>query len=218
MSHLNLTLMHPFSDGNGRTARCLQTAVLTKEGIAAPDFSSIEEYIGRNQQEYYDILASTGGGKWSPDRNCKPWVRFCITGHYRQAQTLIRRSREMSQVYEELVNETNKYGLHERTALAHLEAASPSRVRNASYRVSAGVSNNLASRDLKVSQLGTSPAFDGTAPAMLTETSRMTDVNLKSATASSADRPFPFASSRIFVGAEQEQSTVRSPVLWVHPR
>ena len=55
----------------------------------------------------------------------------------------------MSQVYEELVNETNKYGLHERTALAHLEAASPSRVRNASYRVSAGVSNNLASRDLK---------------------------------------------------------------------
>ncbi len=55
----------------------------------------------------------------------------------------------MSQMYEELVNETNKYGLHERTALALLEAASPSRVRNASYRVSAGVSNNLASRDLK---------------------------------------------------------------------
>ncbi|MDQ6703397.1 MAG: Fic family protein [Pseudomonadota bacterium] len=62
MAHLNLTLIHPFSDGNGRTARCLQTAVLAKEGIAAPEFSSIEEYIGRNQQEYYDILASTGGG------------------------------------------------------------------------------------------------------------------------------------------------------------
>jgi Fic family protein len=149
MAHLTLTLLHPFSDGNGRTARCLQTAVLTKEGIAAPDFSSIEEYIGRNQQEYYDILASTGGGRWNPDRNCKPWVRFCITGHHRQAQTLLRRSREMSQIYEELVNETNKRGLHERTALALLEAAAPSRVRNASYRVSADVSNNLASRDLK---------------------------------------------------------------------
>jgi Fic family protein len=30
MAHLNLTLLHPFSDGNGRTARCLQTAVSTK--------------------------------------------------------------------------------------------------------------------------------------------------------------------------------------------
>jgi hypothetical protein len=37
----------------------------------------------------------------------------------------------------------------ERTALALLEASAPSRVRNASYRISADVSNNLASRDLK---------------------------------------------------------------------
>lgn len=149
MAHLNLTLMHPFSDGDGRTARCLQTAVLAKEGIAAPEFSSIEEYIWRNQQEYYDILASTGGGGWNPGRDCKPWVRFCITGHYRQVQTLIRRSQEMRQVYDELLNETNKFGFHDRTALALLEAAAPSRVRNASYRVSADISNNLASRDLK---------------------------------------------------------------------
>jgi Fic family protein len=149
MAHLNLTLMHPFSDGNGRTSRCLQTAVLTKEGIAAPEFSSIEEYIGRNQQSYYDILAQTGGGGWNPDRDCKPWVRFCITGHYRQAQTLVRRGREMSLVYDELLKETNKHSLPERTALALLEAAAPSRIRNASYRVSADVSNNLASRDLK---------------------------------------------------------------------
>ena len=41
MTHLNLTLLHPFSDGNGRTARCFQTAVLTNEGIVAPIFSSI---------------------------------------------------------------------------------------------------------------------------------------------------------------------------------
>lgn len=149
MAHLNLTLLHPFADGNGRTARCLQAAVLTKEGIAAPEFSSIEEYIGRNQQEYYKILADTGGGGWNPTRNCKPWVRFCITGHYRQAQTLIRRGREMGVVYEECAQEVAKAGLHERTALALLEAAAPSRVRNASYRVSADISNNLASRDLK---------------------------------------------------------------------
>ncbi len=148
MTHLNLTLMHPFSDGNGRTARCLQTAVLANEGIVAPIFSSIEEYIGRNQQDYYDVLAEVGGG-WNPNRDCRPWVRFCITGHYRQARTLLRRNRELERIYDEILRLVLGHGLNERTALALLEAVMGLRVRNASYRVSADITINLASRDLK---------------------------------------------------------------------
>lgn len=149
MTHLNLTMLHPFSDGNGRVARCLQTAVLAKEGIVAPIFSSIEEYIGRHQQAYYDVLALVGGGHWSPQRDCRPWIRFCVTAHYRQAQTLVRRSREFERVYDEMAELVRRCGLPERTTLALIEAAFGSRVRNASYRVGADVSNNLASRDLK---------------------------------------------------------------------
>ena len=33
MAHLNLVLVHPFRDGNGRMARCLQTLVLARDGI-----------------------------------------------------------------------------------------------------------------------------------------------------------------------------------------
>lgn len=149
MAHLNLTLLHPFSDGNGRTARCLQTAVLANEGIAAQEFSSIEEYIGRNQQEYYAVLGAAGGGGWNPTRDAKPWVRFCLKGHYMQLQTLLRRNQELGTVYNDLLHVLRQRRLHERHALALLEAAFGSRVRNASYRVSAGISNNLASRDLK---------------------------------------------------------------------
>lgn len=149
MAHLNLTLLHPFSDGNGRTARCLQTAVLANEGMAAQEFSSIEEYIGRNQQEYYQVLAAAGGGGWHPDRDAKPWIRFCLKGHYMQLQTLLRRNQEFGMVYADLVDLLRECSLHERMALALLEAAFGRRVRNASYRVSADISNNLASRDLK---------------------------------------------------------------------
>jgi len=149
MTHVNLTLLHPFSDGNGRMARCLQTAVLAKDGIIAPVFSSIEEYIGHNQQAYYDVLAQAGGGGWNPDRDCSAWVRFCIAGHYRQLQTIIRRMTEFSRRYVEFAEIVRKQGLPERTALALLQASTGSRVRNSSYRVSADVSNNLASRDLK---------------------------------------------------------------------
>ncbi|MDE0033001.1 MAG: Fic family protein [Deltaproteobacteria bacterium] len=150
MTHLNLALLHPFSDGNGRTARCIQTAVLASDGIVAPAFSSIEEYIGHNQQQYYNVLAEVGGGGWNPRRDAKPWVRFCLSGHYLQAQTLLRRTRELERVYAELLNLVESRGLPERTAMALLQAAFGSKVRNSSYRVSADVSNNLASRDLKV--------------------------------------------------------------------
>lgn len=149
MTHLNLAMLHPFSDGNGRTARCIQTAVLASDGIVAPTFSSIEEYIGHNQQAYYDVLAEVGGGGWKPERDAKPWVRFCLTGHYVQAQTLLRRMRELERLYGELSELVIAARMPDRTALALLQAAFGSRVRNSSYRVSADVSKNLASRDLK---------------------------------------------------------------------
>ena len=149
MTHLNLVMLHPFTDGNGRTARCIHTAVLASDGIVAPTFSSIEEYIGHNQQKYYDVLAEVGGGGWHPQRNAKPWVRFCLGGHYRQAQTLLRRMRELERVYAEMIELVRINGLPERSAMALLQAAVGSRVRNASYRISADISKNLASRDLK---------------------------------------------------------------------
>jgi len=149
MTHLNLAMLHPFSDGNGRTARCIHTAVLASDGIVAPTFSSIEEYIGRNQRAYYDVLAEVGGGSWQSVRDAKPWVRFCLTGHYVQARTLLRRMRELERLYAELTDLVTANGLPDRMAMALLQAAFGTRVRNSSYRVSADLSKNLASRDLK---------------------------------------------------------------------
>ena len=149
MTHLNLAMLHPFTDGNGRTARCIHTAVLATDGIVAPEFSSIEEYVGYNQQEYYDVLSEVGGGGWNPTRNAKPWVRFCLVGHYRQVQTILRRTRETERIYGEMLDLVRNNDLPERTAMALLQAAF-GRVRNSSYRVSADVSKNLASRDLKI--------------------------------------------------------------------
>jgi Fic family protein len=149
MTHLNVAMLHPFSDGNGRTARCLQSAVLCHDGIANPIFSSIEEYIGYNQQQYYDVLAEVGGGHWNPERDVKTWIRFCLVGHYRQAQGLLRRYREFDRVYGELEQLVIQNKLPERAALALVESAFGLRVRNSSYRATVEVSNNLASRDLK---------------------------------------------------------------------
>lgn len=148
MAHLNLVMIHPYSDGNGRMARCLQTLVLAREGILAPHFCSIEEYLGRNTQAYYDVLAEVGAGSWNPERDARPWLRFVLTAHYRQAQTLLRRVRESERVWDALERIVEEKGLPERTICALYDAAFRFRVRNSTYRPVAEVSENVASRDL----------------------------------------------------------------------
>lgn len=74
MAHLNLVMIHPFRDGNGRMARALQTLVLSREAIVEPTFSSIEEWLGHNADDYYNVLAVTGRGRWQPDGSAHLWI------------------------------------------------------------------------------------------------------------------------------------------------
>lgn len=150
MAHLNLVMIHPFSDGNGRMARCLQTMVLARSGILAAPFSSIEEYLGRNTRAYYDVLAEVGGGAWHPERDARPWIRFCLTAHYRQAATLLNRTRDIGNLWDALEAEVAKRRLPDRTVLVLADAATGLRVRNATYRSIAEITENLASKDLKL--------------------------------------------------------------------
>jgi Fic family protein len=149
MNHLNLTMIHPFSDGNGRMARCLQTLVLAREGILEPEFCSIEEYLGRNTPEYYQVLAEVGQGSWHPENNARQWVRFCLVAHFRQATTLLRRSKEIKRIWDELEIVIKDRGLPERCILALADAAVGLRVKNSTYRSAAEISEHVASRDLK---------------------------------------------------------------------
>lgn len=155
MAHLNLAMIHPFSDGNGRMARCLQTLVLAREQIVAPVFSSIEEYLGGHTRGYYDVLAEVGQGSWNPQRDARPWVRFCLTAHYRQAATHLRRIGEAERLWEECVALAARKGLPERCAGGLADAANGLRLRNPGYRklveITAGekIREVTASRDLK---------------------------------------------------------------------
>jgi Fic family protein len=149
MAHLNLTLIHPFSDGNGRMARALQTFVLGREGILHPIFSSIEEWLGKNTEEYYAVLASTGRGAWAPSRDTLGWVRFCIKAHYQQAQTLLRRNEEYGALYDEIAKIGALENLPERALLPLFDAALGLRITNPRYRGDAEVTEFVASRDLK---------------------------------------------------------------------
>lgn len=155
MAHLNLVMIHPYSDGNGRMARCLQTLVLARDKIVAPVFSSIEEFLGRNTQTYYEVLGDVGQGSWHPRNDARPWVRFCLRAHFLQARTHLQRRQEMEAVWLACYDLVEQHNLSERCTAALIDAAYGFRVRRHSYQLGVGYSwgeevpDVTASRDLK---------------------------------------------------------------------
>jgi len=114
MAHLNLVMIHPFRDGNGRMARALQTLVLATNGIAEPELASIEEWLGANTDDYYRALAATGHGVWAPDGDAHLWVKLNLRAHHLQAQTTRRRWQSAQTSYVLLDEVVSAHGLPER--------------------------------------------------------------------------------------------------------
>jgi Fic family protein len=151
MAHLDLVMIHPFSDGNGRMARCVQTLVLARDAILEPVFSSIEEYLGRNTQAYYDVLAEVGRGAWQPENDARPWLHFTLTAHLRQARTHLARIRESEELWERCSVEAQRARLPARVIPALFNAALGFRLQRGAYRTLTDddVSEVMATRDLK---------------------------------------------------------------------
>lgn len=155
MAHLNLALIHPFSDGNGRMARCVQSFVLARDGLLAPEFLSIEEYLGRNTSDYYGVLTEVAAGSWSPQHSARPWLTFCLTAHYRQAQTVLRRIDEAAALWDRCDALVRRHGLPERSIGVLCDAARGWRIRRSLYvkavRSSVGdeITDDSATRDLR---------------------------------------------------------------------
>lgn len=151
MAHLNLVLIHPFSDGNGRMGRCVQTLVLAREAILEPPFASIEEYLGANTQAYYDVLAGVGQGSWHPENDARPWVRFSLTAHLRQAKILLARVKESEELWDRCVVEAQSARLPPRIVPVLFNTALGFRAQRSLYRslVEEDVSDAMATRDLR---------------------------------------------------------------------
>jgi len=155
MAHLNLTMIHPFSDGNGRMARCLQSLVLARGGNVSPEFLSIEEYLGRNTGSYYGVLSTIAQGEWRPQASARPWIKYCLTAHYRQAHTLLRRVSETEALWDRCEQLATRRRVPARSVAALCDSARGWRIRRSLYvkRVQDATGEQItdatASRDLR---------------------------------------------------------------------
>jgi hypothetical protein len=164
MAHLHIVSAHPFRDGNGRISRIVQSLVLARGGLLAPEFVSIEEYLGNNTQAYYAALEQVQGGSYQPERDATPFVLLCVKAHIVQAHRRLRQLAEAGARWsylEELVEQRN---WPDRLVIA-LEQSLFEGTDRASYAAEADVSTPTASTDLRrlldaglISQQGRGPA------------------------------------------------------------
>ena len=83
IAHYQFATIHPYYDGNGRTARLLTTLILHLGGYDLKGLYSLEEYYARNLAAYYEALTIGPSHNYYGGRakaNITKWVEYFCGG------------------------------------------------------------------------------------------------------------------------------------------
>lgn len=73
---LDFLCIHPFRDGNGRTARLLTLLLLYRTGYEVGRFISLERVIEQSKETYYESLEASSQGWHDSQHDPFPWLRY----------------------------------------------------------------------------------------------------------------------------------------------
>lgn len=76
VTHYEMVRIHPFVDGNGRTARALATVVLYRRGFDVKRFFTLDDYYDNDRSAYYAALKTVDKN----DLDLTAWLEYFIEG------------------------------------------------------------------------------------------------------------------------------------------
>lgn len=76
-AHFYIISIHPFGDGNGRTARGVESLLLYQGGINARGFYSLSNYYYQNRSQYVQMLDHV---RFETNDDITPFIRFALSG------------------------------------------------------------------------------------------------------------------------------------------
>ena len=82
LAHYQFVTIHPYYDGNGRTARLLATFLLHRGGYGLNGFFSLEEYHARDLENYYGALVVHPHHNYYEGRagaDLTPWLVYFVS-------------------------------------------------------------------------------------------------------------------------------------------
>lgn len=83
IAHYQFATIHPYFDGNGRTARLLTTLILYLGGYDLKGLYSLEEYYARNLSAYYEAISVGSSHNYYEGRaeaDITSWIEYFIEG------------------------------------------------------------------------------------------------------------------------------------------
>lgn len=99
IAHYQFATIHPYYDGNGRTARLLTTLVLHLGGYDLKGFYSLEEYYARDLHSYYRAMAIGPSHNYYEGRataDVTGWVAYFCAGMVDSFENVQRQAQEES--------------------------------------------------------------------------------------------------------------------------
>ncbi len=79
IAHLEIAAIHPFNDGNGRTARALATLLLYQRGYDFRRLFALEDYYNTNKQAYYKAI-NVGKTYDARRTDITSWLEYFVKG------------------------------------------------------------------------------------------------------------------------------------------
>ena len=91
---LDFLAIHPFHDGNGRTARLLSTYLLERSGYHFARFYPLDQVILENHDAYYEALFRAQQRWYLPDEDLTTWVEFYTDMVFQQYMRALQRVKD----------------------------------------------------------------------------------------------------------------------------
>lgn len=129
---LDLLVIHPFEDGNGRVARVVTSALLAERGYTVGRYVSLEQMIAEAPETYYQSLLDSTHGWHESANDPWPWLGY-FTGLLARAYA----------VFADRAAAARSPGTKQHRVREHVLRHAPTRFRVADIRIAVpGVSDN----------------------------------------------------------------------------
>ena len=148
LAHVHLVAIHPFVDGNGRTARLLATLLLQSSGWGFRNLLSLDRYYQRNRDDYVAALTQTLGATFPADYDADAWLDFFCTSVLLEARRLETRLTEWQMMLDEMHATMKPTGLSDRQIDGLVYTQRKGQIARREYAEITGVSPLTATRDL----------------------------------------------------------------------
>lgn len=98
LAHLELVGIHPFTDGNGRTARALSRLILMRHDYALDGLVSLDAQLDLDRPAYFAAIRASMGGSYVPGYDATPFVSYFLGSIVQSANYVLARIRGLGQV------------------------------------------------------------------------------------------------------------------------